>query len=111
LLIYAEADFSGVTPHKHGGSEGAHIKALRAMGADVPAQEAEMPEQLRYLFDLFKSIKFSRIPNEDGFSLVSRGSISYNEVDYYSKMTGLTLEMWEVDGLLSLDCIFERAIN
>lgn len=81
------------------------------MGADVPAQQEEMPEQLRYLFDLFKSIKFSKIPNDDGFSLVSRGSISYNEIDYYSKMSGLAFELWEVDALLSLDCIFERAIN
>lgn len=111
MLVYAEAEFSGVKPHKHGGNENAHIKALRAMGAEIPEQEAKIPEQLRYLFDLFKAIKFSRVPNEDAFSLVSRGSISYNEIEHHSKLTGLTFESWEVDALLSLDCIFERAVN
>ena len=111
MLVYAEAEFSGVAPHKHGGNESQHIKALKAMGADIPESEYDIPEQLRYLFEIFKNVKFSKVPNDDGFSLVSRGSISYNEVNNYSRLSGLNFEHWEVDALLSLDAIFEKAIN
>lgn len=111
MLIYAEAEFSGVKPHKHGGSESDHIKALRKMGADIPEDENEIPAQLIYLYDIFKSIRFSRIPNGDGFSLMARDSIGYNEIDFYSKLSGLDFEMWEVDILLSLNAIFDRAAN
>ena len=109
--MYAAAEFSGVTPNKHGGTELQHIKALRAMGAEVPEDDNEIPVQLAYLYGLFKSIKFAKIPNDDGFSLASKGQISYNEVKIYSELTGLELEAFEVDVILSLEAIFERALN
>lgn len=109
--MYAEAEFSGVTPHKHGGSESDHIKALRAMGAQIPEDEAKIPAQLNYLYGIFKEIRFSRIPNNDSFSLMARESIGYSEVDYYSKISGLDFEKWEVDVLLSLNAIFDKAAN
>lgn len=79
------------------------------MGAPIEEKETYFPEQLSYLYDAFKSIKFSRVPNDDRFSLVSRGSIGYNEIKYYSELTGLDFEAWEVDALMSLESIFERA--
>lgn len=79
------------------------------MGADIPENETELPEQLIYLYNIFKSIRFSRIPNEEGFSLMARESIGYNEIDFYSKNSGLDFEMWEIDALLSLNAIFDKA--
>lgn len=82
------------------------------MGAELPEQQEELPQQVAYLFDTFKKIKFARIPNDDnGFSLASKGEISYNEINIYSKLTGLEFEAFEVEALLSLEAIFERAIN
>ena len=109
MLVYAEAEFSGVKPHKHGGNESQHIKALRAMGAEVPENKDEIPEELKYLYDAFMSVRFSRIPSGDGFSLMARDSIGYNDIEFYSKHSGLDFELWEIDSLLSLNAIFDKA--
>ena len=109
MLVYAEAEFSGVKPHKHGGNESQHIKALKAMGADIPESEDEIPEELKYLYEVFMGVRFSRIPSDNGFSLMARESIGYNEIEFYSKHSGVDLELWEIDALLSLNAIFDKA--
>jgi hypothetical protein len=79
------------------------------MGADIQSDESEMPESLRYLFDVFMKLKFSRVPNEDGVLLVAREVLDCHHIDFYSKHTGLDFEWWEVEAILSLDAIFERS--
>ena len=56
-------------------------------------------------------IRFSRVPNDEGFSLVARESLNYQSIDIYSRNTGLDFEAWEVDTLMNLDSIFEGAAN
>ena len=108
MLVYAEAEFSGVKPHRHGGNESQHIAALRAMGAEIQEDEHELPTELRYLYDVFMGVRFSRIPTDNGFSLMARDSLSYNDIDFYSKRSGFDFELWEVDAILSLNAIFDK---
>ena len=109
--MYAKTEFSGLKPHIHGGSEREHTEALRAMGANVPEDTNDIPRQLSYLYNLFKKMRFSRIPNDDVFSLVAREPLTYAHIDFYSKSSGLDFEMWEINTIMSLDSIFKRAVN
>ena len=84
------------------------------MGADIPESEIKIPEQLRYLYDVFLSIRFSKVPSnteENQFSLMARDSLTYQDIDIYSKTSGLMLELYEIETLLSLSSIFDRASN
>jgi hypothetical protein len=78
------------------------------MGAIVDEPVNVIPEQVRYLFDLFMQLRFSRIPNDDGFGLMARGSLSFSDIHYNSQLTGLELEKYEVDALMSLNAIFDK---
>ena len=100
--------FSGVRANKHGGSESDHIKALKAMGAPIEDSEIEMPEQLRYLYDLFVEIRFNRVPSDDGFKLMSGEGLTYSDIHYNSLLTGLELHKWEIQALLSMSAIFDK---
>lgn len=109
--MFAESEFSGVRSHKHGGTEADHAKALRAMGVDIPESKAEMPMQLRYLYDIYMELRFSRVPNDNGFSLVAREPLTTHDIDFYSRTSGLDFDRWEINSILSLDSIFERSVN
>lgn len=100
--------FSGVRANKHGGTESDHIKALRKMGADIPDNEIQMPEQLRYLYDLFMGIRFNRVPSDDGFKLLASEGLSYGDLHYHSLLTGLELHKWESQAILSMSAIFDK---
>lgn len=78
------------------------------MGADIPEDECKLPEQVRYLFDLFMQLRFSRIPNNEGFSLMARESLSFSDIHYNSQLTGLELESHEIEALMSLNAIFDK---
>ena len=78
------------------------------MGADVPDDEYKMPEQLRYLYELFMGLRFSRIPSDDHYSLMPRESLSFSDVHYNSQLTGLELENWELDCIMSMNAIFDK---
>jgi len=109
LLLYVDSVFSGVRASPHGGTEGQHIKALRAMGADIPEDDVELPAQLSYLHDMFYGLRFDRIPNDDGeFSLMAKSDLSYSDIHYNSLLTGLELEPWEVSAILSMNSIFNK---
>jgi hypothetical protein len=100
--------FSGVRANKHGGSESDHIKALKAMGAPIEESGIEMPEQLRYLYDLFMEIRFNRVPSDDGFKLMASEGLTYSDIHYNSLLTGLELHKWEIKTLLSMSSIFDK---
>ena len=78
------------------------------MGAIIETDDLEMPEQLRYLYDLFMSIRFTRIPSEDEFKLMARESLTFSDIHYNSLLTGLELERFEVDAILSMNSIFDK---
>ena len=81
------------------------------MGADIPEDDAKMPEQLRYLYDLFMGLRFNRIPSDDGFSLMAKNDLSYSDIYHNSLLTGLELHKWEVDAILSMNSIFDKYSN
>ena len=108
MLIYADDVFSGVRANKHGGSESDHIKALKAMGAPIEDSEIELPEQLRYLYDLFMDIRFNQVPTDDGFKLMPCEGLSYSDIYYNSLLTGLELHKWEINAMLSMSSIFDK---
>jgi hypothetical protein len=78
------------------------------MGAKVPEDEYELPLELKYLYDAFMSVRFSRIPNGDNFSLMARDSLSYSDIHYNSILTGLEFEKFEVDAIMSMSAIFDK---
>lgn len=110
-MIYAASEFSGVKQHKHGGTEAQHLQALKDMGVALPQQKCEMPKQLSYLFDIYMSMRFSKVPNDEGFSLMAKDKITNYDIAFYSKNSGLDFELWEIDALMSLDATFEKAVN
>lgn len=93
------------------------------MGAPIPHQEStEIPKELSYLHDTYKQAKFSRIPNPEfdpaennpelikpAFLLIPREMLNYQELESFNKLSGLDLEAWEIDAMLSIDSIFERS--
>ena len=111
MLVYADDVFSGVRANSHGGSESDHIKALKAMGAPIEDSQIEMPEQLRYLYDLFMGIRFNRVPVDDGFKLQASEGLTYSDIHYNSLLTGLELHPWEVSAILSMSAIFDKYSN
>ena len=75
-------------------------------------QGQEMPEQLRYLYDLFMGLRFNRIPNDDDtFSLMAKNDLSYSDIYHNSLLTGLELHKYEVDVIMSLNSIFDKYSN
>lgn len=78
------------------------------MGAIPDEEDVYFPEQLRYLYDLFMGLRFNRIPVDDGFKLMASKSLSYSDIHYNSKLTGLELEPFEIETILSLNTIFDK---
>lgn len=78
------------------------------MGAIVDEESTTMPEQLRYLYDLFMGLRFDRIPIDDGFSLMAKSNLTYSDIYHNSLLTGLELHKWEVDAILSMNSIFDK---
>lgn len=109
--MYAEGEFTGVRPHKHGGNESEHLKSLKEMGAELPEQKNNIPTQLAYLYDTYLDMRFSKVPKDDGFSLLAKERLTNYDVGFYSNNSGLDFELWEINAIMSLDSIFERATN
>ena len=81
------------------------------MGANIPESTSKMPEQLRYLYDIYMDLRFARIPNNDTFSLVAKQPLTTRDIEFYTRTTGLDFERFEINAIMSLDSIFERSIN
>lgn len=79
------------------------------MGAMKAPEKKEIPEGVVHLYDLYKEIKFSRVPKEDRFVLVPRGDLTYESLNAYIEISGLKLEMWEVSTLMRIDGVFNHA--
>lgn len=108
MLVYCDQEFSGVRQHKHGGTENDHIKALEKMGFKVDKKQSECPEDLWYLYDLFKKIRFSIVPNDNKLSLIQREPLTYAVINSYTTNIGFNLEGWEIDVLLRIDSVLNR---
>lgn len=81
------------------------------MGAYIEESKNEMPEQLRYLYDIYMELRFARVPNNDTFSLLAKQPLTTHDLDFYSRTSGLDFERWEINCIMSLDSIFERSVN
>ena len=96
-----------------GGTQKDHIKSLVKMGMMDPPVGSSLPESLAHIYDMYKSIKFSRAKNSDGdgYVLLPKGQITYAEIMAYSSLTGSDLKPWEVDAIMGIESIFEASLN
>jgi|LGOV01.1.fsa_nt_gb hypothetical protein len=76
------------------------------MGALPEEKEPELDFSLTYLVNIFKTMKFSRIRNDDGFLLIARDVIKWNDINAYSELSGYTFAPWEAETIMSIDGIF-----
>lgn len=112
LLGYAHYFYSGLKPNAHGGNENDHIKALREMGADIPNDSVDFPQELNHLWEMHREIRFSSVVNDDGdMALSPRDSITLPLLMAYSDFTGLNLNKTEINAIMSIDSIFDRLAN
>lgn len=71
----------------------------------------EMPLDLKYLYDAYKDVKFSRIENDGVTTLYPRDELTFESVDTYGRISGLNFELWEVSALMSIDGTFNKHRN
>lgn len=76
----------------------------------MPAVESpEIPDELTYLYEIYREIKFARIHKDERFLLVPRKMLNYQELDSFSKLSGFSLSSWEVSTIMNIDGIFEHS--
>lgn len=78
------------------------------MGANIPDDTPDIPGSVAYIWELHKSIRFSTIPSDDGWSLMPREPINAREIECYLDRSGLELSRAEFDAILAIDAIFEK---
>lgn len=82
------------------------------MGADIPEPETtEPPIELMYLIDMHTQLRFSSVKIKETHKQIPRDSLNYSEIDSYCRVSGLNLHDFEIDAILSIDSIFDRAAN
>lgn len=109
-MEYAAYEFSGINPHSAGGTERDHINALRKMGAPVPEEKkVDLNPSVAHIMQAYKQIRFSRIPKDNGYLLSPRGVLKYSDIEAFNNLSGLQLEPWEIDAIMSIDGIFESS--
>jgi len=79
------------------------------MGAMKAPEPIECPVELSYLYDSYRQVKFSKIPNDDGFLLIPRSVLNYEALEAYSRVSELNLQHWEIETMICIDSIFERS--
>ena len=79
------------------------------MGAMKAPEPIELPPELSYLYEAYRQVKFSKIPNEEGFLLIPRSLLNYVDLEAYSRVSELNLEHWEIETMICIDSIFERS--
>ena len=90
-----------------------HEAALIAMGvissADRTAQEEgpECPSLFMSTFQKYRELKFLRRVTEDSVKLYARDTLNWQDLAYYSQMSGQTISILEAELIMGLDTIFE----
>lgn len=88
------------------------------MGAMKAPEKPQLPDELAYLYDTYRSLKFFRVKNEShdpqdktspAFKLIPRGMVEYNELESFCNLSGLNLQPWEVETIMNIDGIFENS--
>lgn len=110
-MSWCEQQYTGLAPSQHGGLERDHIEALIAMGEIDRDEAVEFPFELGYIYDAFRKVRFSKVPKDDGFALYPRDSFSFAEIEAYNRMSGLDLQPWEIDAMMSINGIYERSTH
>ena len=65
-----------------------------------------MPKKLAYIFSLFKELRFSRTPPNN---LQPRSALTFADLNAYQQLTNFNLSSLEIDTILSIDAIFNKA--
>lgn len=82
------------------------------MGADIPNDSVDFPQELNHLWEMHREIRFSSVVNDDGdMALSPRDSITLPLLMAYSDFTGLNLNKTEINAIMSIDSIFDRLAN
>ncbi len=99
-------DFKGLSRQSDGATVNAHNQSLIDQGfIDAPGKK-EIPESVAYIFDMYKEIRFSKIPPN---TLVPRDSITFTDINEFQKMSGAEVFPLEARAILSIDAIFNQS--
>jgi len=91
----------------NGGTNADHIKALREMGADIPESDHEMPDDISYLWDIHRELRFYLVGNSKGLALASGNPLKIDDItQHYNHLTKN-----EINAIMSLDLTLERLTN
>lgn len=82
------------------------------MGAEIPDNSVEFPDDMQYLWDMHREARFSCVINDDGEKALSaRESLSLSSLISYSDFVGVSLNKNEINAIMSIDSIFDRHVN
>lgn len=89
---------------------GAHQRQAMKSGAVIAEQigldeESDCPDELRYLYDYFIEL------NETRAIGMGLNSVQYQEIDAWSRLSGIELDVWEVWVLRDLDRLYLKVWN
>lgn len=88
------------------------------MGAMNPIVKPSLPEDIAYLYDQYRELKFSRVKDSNHdygdnepirYKLMVRDVLKWSEIESYSNLTGFRFKPWEVRVLMKIDGVFQHS--
>ncbi len=78
-------------------------------GAKRAAREEgpSCPSLFMSTFEKYRELKFLRHVTEDSVKLYARDTLNWQDLAYYSRMSGQTISILEAELIMGLDAIFE----
>jgi hypothetical protein len=65
------------------------------------------PSLFMSTFEKYRELKFLRHVTEDSVKLYARDTLNWQDLAYYSQMSGQTISILEAELIMGLDAIFE----
>ncbi len=73
----------------------------------APEEGRECPSIFVSTFQKYRELKFLRRVTEDSVKLYARDTLNWQDLAYYSQMSGQTISILEAELIMGLDAIFE----
>lgn len=97
-----------MSANSKGGTNAQHNASLVKQGFIKQEEKKDIPDGMAYLFELYKEMRFSRVPPN---TLMPRESLTFSSIKDYQELEEFKLSSLESTALLSIDCIYNNSSN
>lgn len=73
----------------------------------APQQAPSCPDDMLFIMDIYKDVKFARRESGNGITLYPRAALSWAELDSYLRVTKSEISPSDARVIMNIDAIFE----